>query len=158
MFAIFKNLNTCYYVDMSKIKNNLKVYLSHRPRIYALIVGIGVVLFWRGVWHSVDLIHFYIDILQNDLSNYESIPWWDGPLSLIFGIFILNLTSAFTSSFIGNELILSGLRGEERLTKETEKEVKSEENVILEIREELISVTGKIAELEKEMHNKKHNK
>ena len=138
-----------------KSEEKIKIYLSHRPRLYALIVGIGIVLFWRGVWHSTDLIHTYFNIFQNNLSiDLSSSPWWDGPLSFIVGIVLLHFTGAFTSSFIGNELILSGLRGEKKLTEKTESEVKGEEQFISDIKEELGAMTEKIDQLEKEIHKK----
>lgn len=139
-----------------KIEDRIKIYLSHRPRLYALIVGAGIVLFWRGVWHTTDLIHTYLNIFQNNLTiDSLNSPWWDGLLSLFVGIVVLHLTGAFTSSFIGNELILSGLRSERKLTQKTEVEVRTEEQVILDIKQELESMTGKIGELEKEVYKKK---
>src|SRR3989338_2911522 len=103
-----------------KIAEKIKIYLSHRPALYALIVGIGIVLFWRGTWHSIDLIHTYFDVFQNSLTiDSVSTPWWDGPLSFVVGVAVLYFTGAFTSSFIGNELILSGLRREKRLNEKT---------------------------------------
>jgi len=142
-----------------KIEEKSKIYLSHRPRLYALIVGIGIVLFWRGVWHSTDLIHTYFNIFQNKLTiDLSASPWWDGPLSFIVGAIVLHFTGAFTSSFIGNELILSGLRGEKRLTEKTESEIKGEEQFISDIKEELGTMTEKIGQLEKEVHKNKHIK
>jgi hypothetical protein len=85
-------------------------------------------------------------------------PWWDGLLSLIVGIFVLHYTGAFTSSFIGNELILSGLRNEKRLSQKTESEVKDEEQFIIDIKQELNTMTDKIQQLEKEVHKNKHLK
>ncbi len=141
-----------------RIEETIKVHLSHRPRFYALIVGIGIVLFWRGVWHTTDLIHTYLNIFQNNLTIDSTMsPWWDGLLSLVVGIIILHFTGAFTSSFIGNELILSGLRGEKRLGQKTESEVRVEEEVIFDIKKELGVMTEKIAELENEVHKKKHS-
>ena len=140
-----------------KIEERIKIYLSHRPRLYALIVGIGIVLFWRGVWHSTDLVHSSFSFFQHNLtidSLYST--WWDGPLSFVVGAIILHFTGAFTSSFIGNELILSGLRGEKKLGQKTESEVRVEEEVILDIKKELNSMTEKIAELENEVHKKRH--
>jgi hypothetical protein len=141
---------------MSKIEEKIRIYLSHRPRLYALIVGVGIVLFWRGIWHSTDLLHTYFShFYQNSLTvDLFQSPWWDGPLSLIVGIIVLLLTGAFTSSFIGNELILSGLRGEKRLSQKTETEVKTEEEVIVDIKQELGIMSGKIEELEKEVNKK----
>jgi len=145
-------------IVVGKIEEKIKIYLSHRPRLYALIVGIGIVLFWRGVWHTTDLIHTYLNIFQNNLTIDSTMsPWWDGLLSLIVGIIILHFTGAFTSSFIGNELILSGLRNEKRLTEKTESEVKGEEQFISDIKKELGVMTEKISELENEVHKKKHS-
>ncbi|MEI7765370.1 MAG: hypothetical protein WCI93_02170 [bacterium] len=142
---------------LGKIEENIKIYLSHRPRFYALIVGVGIVLFWRGVWHSTDQIHTYLNIFQNNLTiDGVMSPWWDGLLSFIVGTLILHFTGAFTSSFIGNELILSGLRGEKRLSQKTETEVKGEEQFISDIKKELGDMTEKIIELENEVHRKKH--
>ena len=140
---------------LERTEEKSRIYLSHRPRLYALIVGIGIVLFWRGVWHSTDLVHTYLNIFQNNLTidSFAS-PWWDGPLSFIVGLVVLHFTGAFTSSFIGNELILSGLRGEKRLSKKTESEIKTEEQFVVDIKEELEKMTEKVEQLEREVHKK----
>lgn len=140
---------------LERTEEKSRIYLSHRPRLYALIVGIGIVLFWRGVWHSTDLVHTYLNIFQNNLTidSFAS-PWWDGPLSFVVGIVVLHFTGAFTSSFIGNELILSGLRGEKRLSQKTESEVKTEEQFVVDIKEELEKMTEKVEQLEREVHKK----
>ena len=127
-------------------------FLSHRPKLYALIVGVGVVLFWRGIWHTADQIHGYF----NSYPEYSTLdaftsPWWDGPLSLLVGSIILYFTGAFISSFIGNELILSGLRGEKKLTEKTEGEVKNEVRAISDIKDELRNVTQTLEQLEKKV-------
>src|SRR3989344_5706184 len=112
----------------ARLKAKITNFLSHHPALYAFIVGWGVVLFWRGVWHTVDSFHDYINYFEGystiDLSLEA--PWWDGPFSLLGGVVLLYFTGAFISSLIGNELILSGLRGEKRLTEKTEGEVQNE--------------------------------
>ena len=138
-----------------KIEEKIRIYLSHRPKLYALIVGIGIVIFWRGVWHTTDFVHSLISYFQGNLTTDSlSGTWWDGPLSFIVGILILFISGAFTSSFIGNELILSGLRGEKRLSQKTETEIKGEEEFISDIKEELETMTEKVEQLEKEVHKK----
>lgn len=144
---------------ITRCREKITIYLSHRPKLYALIVGIGIVLFWRGVWHSTDLLHTHFNFYQ----NYSTIgapysSWWDGPLSLAVGIVILYFTGAFISSFIGNELILTGLRKEKRLEEKTESEIKSEAQSVSEIRSGLKNVEEKIEELEKEILNNKSKK
>jgi hypothetical protein len=138
-----------------KYEDKIRIYLSHRPKLYALIVGIGIVLFWRGVWYTTDTVHTYLNIFRNNLP-IDSVAslWWDGPLSFVAGIIILFPTGAFTSSFIGNELILSGLRGEKKLSQKTEGEVKTEEQFVGDIKEELGKMTEKVEQLEQEVHKK----
>ncbi len=138
--------------SIKQFEEKIIIYLSHRPKLYALIVGIGIVLFWRGVWHSTDFIHLIFNSFHNTLTtDLVSAPWWDGPLSFIVGSIILSFTGAFTSSFIGNELILSGLRGEKKLNQKTEVEVKSEVQSILLVKESLKDVSEKIEQLEKKL-------
>lgn len=137
------------------IEERITIYLSHRPKMYAFIVGVGIVLFWRGVWHTTDLFHAYISFFHSnstiDSFNYV---WWDGALSLVVGVGVLHFTGAFTSSFIGNELILSGLRGEKRLNQRTEGEVKHEVKAISDIKEELANISQKLEELDIAMRDK----
>ena len=95
---------------MKKFLTRLHIFLSHHSFLYALIAGVGIVLFWRGVWHTTDLVHLYMSNSQAVMDH----TWWDGPLSFLTGCLILYITRAFVSSFIGNELILSGLRTEKK--------------------------------------------
>ena len=141
--------------SISKLREKITIFLSHHPKLYALVVGIGIVLFWRGVWHTTDSIHGYLSFYQKNstIGSFFS-SWWDGPLSLAVGVLILYFAGAFISSFIGNELILSGLRREKRLAQKTESEVKGEKQFILDIKNELGDMTGKIEQLEKEIYKK----
>ncbi len=135
-----------------KLEEKITNFLSHRPKLYALIVGVGVVLFWRGVWHSADQLHSYFSYQADPLTiDAFASPWWDGPLSLLIGCVLLYFTGAFISSFIGNELILSGLRGEKRLTEKTEGEVKNEVRAISDIKDELKNITQTLEQLEKKV-------
>lgn len=138
----------------SKLGQKITNFLSHRPKLYALIVGIGIVLFWRGVWHSADQLHAYLKYNQDygTIDAFAS-PWWDGPLSLLAGSAILYFTGAFISSFIGNELILSGLRGEKKLTEKTEGEVQNEVRAISDIKDALLTIEDKIEDLEKKVRD-----
>jgi hypothetical protein len=141
---------------IKRFETRVTAYLSHRPRLYALIVGIGVVLFWRGVWHTADQVHTYFTF--NTSIDWSMNPWWDGPLSLIAGAVILYFTGAFVSSFIGNELILSGLRGEKRLNEKTEEQVENEVSAISDIKNSLRGMERTIEQLEKKVleHHQAH--
>jgi hypothetical protein len=142
---------------MTKVFNRFHIFLSHHSFLYATIVGIGIVLFWRGVWHSADTLHLYI----NNYSSTGSVsvidhPWWDGPLSFFVGCLILFVTRAFVSSFIGNELILSGLRIEKKIAKQTEDDVKTEVATIGDIKHTISAISRKLEELEVQV--KDHHK
>ncbi len=137
------------------MEDRVRIYLSHRPKLYALIVGIGVVLFWRGVWHTADLMHVIFDQVGNGLTiDLVAHPFWDGPLSFVVGTVILYFSGAFTSSFIGNELILSGLRGEKKLNQKVEHEVETEFIEIAEIRDSLKEVVLKVDQMEERARKK----
>ncbi len=143
---------------IKKLEEKLIIYLSHRPKFYALIVGIGIVLFWRGVWHSTDFIHLIFNSFHSNLTtDLMYSPWWDGPLSFVVGAIILSFTGAFTSSFIGNELILSGLRGEKRLNQKTEIEIESEFEAISAIKLSIKDMDNKIDQLERKIREKSSN-
>jgi hypothetical protein len=142
-----------------KAEQKIRNELSHTPKLYALVVGIGIVMFWRGVWHTADHIHTIFNFLYSPESSTSLVfaPWWDGPLSFVVGIFILNFTGAFTSSFIGNELVLSGLRGERRLNEQTETDLRDEESAISDIKDELLSISEKLEALKKQANHNHQN-
>lgn len=144
---------------MKKSLTRFHIFLSHHSGLYALIVGVGIVLFWRGVWHTVDLLHLYISHYRATASmDLVEHPWWDGPLSFLVGCLLLYITRAFVSSFIGNELILSGLRTEKKLTRETDTELKTEMTTVSAIKQELGTIAEALSDLETEIkdhHQKK---
>jgi len=123
-----------------------------------MIVGIGIVLFWRGVWHSTDHFPFLLETIYSQSSTtLVNGVWWDGPFSFIVGCIILSFTGAFTSSFIGNELILSGLRGEKKLNQRTEIDLKNEVFAIADIKDELVMISNKLEILQKQIHKNHKN-
>lgn len=143
----------------NKLSKLTKGHLSRYPALYALIVGAGIIMFWRGVWHFTDHVFQFIygtQTLHLELPFFSGF-WWDGPVSILIGIFVLYLTGALVSSFIGNELILSGLRGEQKLTKETEADLKTEVLDIGEIKDELFLISRKL-EIIQQKADKNHVK
>lgn len=120
-----------------KLEDKIRGKLSHYPIIYAFIGGVGVVLFWRGVWHTAD-----------DM-NLGSI------ISLIIGSIMLLLTGIFVSAFVGSRLIISGLIGERKMEEKEEEELQTEEMQLKNLQNTLNRVEKKISDLEIEVEKEK---
>lgn len=125
-----------------RLEDRIRSFLSHIPILYAFIGGVGIVLFWRGVWHTAD----YLLV--------QSGPWWDGPLSLFISIIILLMVGLFVSAFIGDSLILSGLKKDKKLVEKTEMEVETEEDVLRSIQDQVEEIESHVHQL-KRIHKEK---
>ncbi len=120
-----------------KLEDKVRGKLSHYPIIYAFIGGVGVVLFWRGVWHTAD-----------DM-NMGSI------ISLIIGSVMLLVTGIFVSAFVGSRLIISGLIGERKIEEKEEEELQTEEMQLKSLQNTLNRVEKKISDLEIEVEKER---
>ena len=137
-----------YFFD--KLEDRMRGRLSRFPIFYAFLGGVGVVLFWRGVWHTTD---FLTEVLLG-LPYVTLVGLVDGPLSLLLGTLLLLVTGVFVSAFIGNRLIVSGLYGEKKLTEKTKEEIETEEVQIQKMQETLNRMENKISHIESEIENK----
>ena len=117
-----------------KLEDKTRAKLARAPLLYALLGGVGVVLFWRGVWHIADEL------------NVGAV------ISILLGSLILLITGVFVSAFIGNRLIISGLSGEKKLAEKTEDEIETEEVQIQKLQSTLDRVEDKISTLESKIH------
>ena len=114
-----------------RIEDKVRGRLSHYPVLYAFMGGVGVVLFWRGVWHTADGI-------EAGSVAFGSI------ISLIVGSIILLMTGVFVSAFVGNRLIISGLIGEKKLEEKEQSEIQSEETQIKNLQNTLSRLEEKL--------------
>ena len=117
-----------------KLEDKIRISLSHYPIPYAFLGGIGVVLFWRGVWETADLF-----------------PWFSGPVSILVGLVILLLTGLLVSVFIGDSIIMSGFNREKKLAEKTESEVRSEKNTMQYVVTELQTIDDDVKKLEERL-------
>jgi len=134
-----------------KLEDRVRGFLSHYPIGYAFVAGLGMVLFWRGIWHTIDMVS---GILVNPSGEYFVITnrlVWDGLVSIAAGSVLLLMSGSFVSTFIGNEIIISGLRGEKKLTEKTESEVRTETGAIAEISDRLDEVAERLERIEKKI-------
>jgi len=102
--------------------------LSHWPILYAFIGSIGVVLIWRGVW-----------MIADDFNM-------SGSSSLFWGVLISISSGLFVSFFVGDKIIISGIKQEKRIDEKTEEEIKKEEDTLIEIKKDLREIKEEIEE------------
>lgn len=134
-----------------KLEDRVRVRLSHRSILYAMIGGTAVVLFWRGVWHSADILM--------DKGGIWAYIFYE-PYTIIWTSCILLLTGLFVSQFIGERIILSGLKNEKRLDQKTEEELKREGNELKILSEKIENLVKDVAEIKKHtcfVEDKKNN-
>ncbi len=117
-------------IFFDKLEDRVRGALSVYPLVYALVAGIAIVLFWRGVWETADLLQL------------------SGPLSLLIGLILLLVTGVFVSAFIGSRLIISGLRGEKKTEEKEIAEILAEESMLEKIYKEEQKIEKEIKELE----------
>lgn len=113
-----------------KLEDHTRNLLSRSPVVYAFIGGTAIVLFWRGVWIFAD-----------------TIPFLTGPVSILISAAVLLVTGLFVSFFIGDTIIISGLKKEKRLDEKVASEVKTELDL-------LIDIQKRVGEIERELSQK----
>jgi hypothetical protein len=116
-----------------KLEDRIRGHLSHYPIVYAFLGGVGVVLFWRGVWHIAD-----------DFGLHST-------TSLVVGTILLLLTGVFVSAFIGNRLIISGLSGEKKLEEKEQSEIESEEAQITNLQDAVSRLEKKLDHIDEDI-------
>jgi len=118
-----------------KLEDKVRGKLSRRPIVYAFIGSVGIILLWRGVW------------LMADFFNLSGI------MSVILGTAILLLTGLFVSFFIGEQIIISGIKQEKRTDEKTEEEIKKEEISLKHINEDLEKIEEEIKAIDRKIEN-----
>ena len=121
-----------------KIEDRVRVRLSHFPILYGIIAGASIVLFWRGIWHTADIIESWGGIWSIIFS---------GPGILVLSTLVLLVTGLLVSSFIGNHIIISGLKKEKKLIDKTETELMTEASELSQVLSELRSLRKSVEEL-----------
>ena len=133
-----------------KFEDKLRGKLSHYPIFYAFVGGAGIIIFWRGIWRLVD--YFFDFILTNE--QQTDLFWLDGTLSVIFGTTLLLAVGLFVSSFIGNEIIISGIKGEKRIAEKTELEIEQDISLDIKTEIELKDIAKRLERIEKLLEKK----
>lgn len=112
-----------------RLEDKIRGSLSRAPVVYAIIGGAAHVLFWRGVWHLAD--------------DYNLSSWG----SVIVGVAVLLATGLIVASFIGDSIIISGIKHEKKLTEKTEKEVVEGEYTIQNVHLHVTNLEKQVQEI-----------
>lgn len=120
-----------------KLEDKIRMRLSKKPILYALLGSIGIILLWRGIWVMAD------DVGMSGLA------------SVIVGLIILLSIGLFVSFFVGDRIIISGIKEEKRIDEKTEEEIKTETITLRELHEDVEELKEEIEEVDKEVRKKK---
>ena len=93
------------------IEERARVFFEQFPFVQAFVAGIGVIIFWRGVWEFLD---------RQGISP---------ALSVALGTLLLGSVGVFIQTFIGNTIIIRNVKQEEKMEKKALKEVEGEMDV-----------------------------
>lgn len=133
MVEIFKKI----YKKFDKLEDIIRGRLSRYPILYALVGSIGIIMLWRGIW-----------VIGDDLRL-------SGVESTIIGVLILLATGLFVSFFIGEQIIISGIKEEKKIDEKTEEEIMldtaSRHQMQKEIKGEIIKVKDELDEIKKDI-------
>ncbi len=112
-----------------KLEDKIRRRLSKYPIIYALIGSIGIILLWRGVWGIADFL------------NMSAL------VSTVLGVMILLAIGLFVSFFVGEQIIISGIKEEKRIDEKTAEEIKEEAISLRQIRNDIDVIKKRMEEI-----------
>ncbi len=121
-----------------KLEDKIRFRLSRHPLVYTFIGSVAIVLFWRGIWHTADIL--------------AARGGWIGfifyePVNLIIVVVILLSTGLFVSYFIGDAIIIGGLSGQKKINEKTEDEIQLEERELSAIRTTIREIKHELDEV-----------
>lgn len=113
-----------------KLEDGVRGRLSRHPLVYSLIGGVAIVLFWRGVWMIADQFAFMTGIV-----------------SLAVSVVILLMTGLFASFFVGDQIIISGIKREKKIVERTEEDIETEMTKLKSVEHELKKIESTLEEI-----------
>lgn len=121
-----------------RLEDHIRGAFSHFPIFYAFIGGALMILFWRGIWHTGDILMARGGLLG--VVFYE-------PYTVVWTAVLMLLVGLFVSFFIGDHILISGLQQEKKLTEKTEKEIEEEEGQLSHVGRRLQKIEADIEEI-----------
>ncbi len=127
-----------------KLEDRVRIKISRYPIFFALVGGVAIVQFWRGVWQLTDYLFL----------NYLALPiegFWSNLISIIIGTSLLLVTGLYVSLFISDSVIISGIKKEQKEFEKVKNKIEKEEKEIVTEEKKIEKEEDKIAKLEKKM-------
>lgn len=137
------------FVFFDKVEDHVRGALAKHLFTYTFIGGIGVVLFWRGVWHMADVLE-----ASGGVSRVIFSPLG----STILGVLILLSTGLFVSIFLGESIIMSGIKREQKIIDKTIVDVDTEKAEVEESIGMISDVEKEVKKIESKMAKKRKTK
>ncbi len=125
-----------------RLEDQVRFHLSHVPVLYSIIGGVLIVLFWRAVWHTADI------IMVQAHGGFWGWFFYE-PVQLVVTTAGLLVTGLMVSVFIGDRIILSGLHHDKKLEETTEELVKEEVVSLISVRDEIRALKKEVEALKK---------
>lgn len=124
-----------------RLEDKVRGILSHVPIIYAVVGGFFVIMFWRAVWETIDILW---------KSNNVWLNWiFYPPVSMIISILVLLVIGLMVSTFIGHRIIMSGLKNEKKLEEKAEEMIEEEEITLKHVMSEISKLRKDLEEMKK---------
>jgi hypothetical protein len=121
-----------------KLEDKIRAFLSNYPIPYAIIGGVAIVLFWRGVWETADML----------MMSHPVLGWiFFGPVQIVLSVLILMAIGLMVSAFIGHRILLSGIRREKKIEEQADVLLKKEVVTLEILREEIRALRKEIDRL-----------
>lgn len=139
-----KTVDSIYYL-FDKMEDRIRARLARHPFIYTFIGGAGVVLFWRGVWHIADVLE-----KSSTLGGYLFSPIG----SIILAVVVLLSTGLFVSVFIGDSIIMSGIKQDKKIIEKTIEDVDMEKADIEKVLAAIVEMKKELEHLEQKARSK----
>lgn len=145
---------------IKKVFKDAREKLSSHPTVYAIFGAVGIILFWRGVWHLADFAAVFFNSRRDGIV-VSYFNFFDSLISTVAGFMLLLFTGLFVSDFIGSQMISAAVKTEkkiEKIAEETESTEKTEQERIDELEEKFEKATSHLDEhlesIEKKLEDK----
>ncbi len=128
------------FSPIKRFLKGVREKLSGHPMIYAAIGAVGVILFWRGIWHTADFFSIFLYGYAEAKPDYVDLI--DSLISAVIGFGLLLFTGLFVTDFIGTQIISSNIKTEEKMVEKTEQAERTEEERLGELESKFEEITS----------------